>query len=105
MRAPQMSKGLLGMKWLPGMLTLSLVALAASAAWACPNCKDALANSEGGGDVVRGYFYSILFMMSMPFTILGVFSFSMYRAVKKAEAAGHGHLDATARPDDPANGF
>jgi hypothetical protein len=73
---------------LPGVLACAVALLAASVVQACPNCKEALAaNSEGGGDLVRGYFYSILFMMGMPFTILGAFSFSMYRAVKKAQAA------------------
>lgn len=89
MLKPQISK------WLPGILTLGLVALWAGAASACPNCKAALAeNSEGGADLVRGYFYSILFMMSMPFTILGAFSFSMYRAVKKAQASAPVNPDA-----------
>jgi hypothetical protein len=69
------------------LLTLALLLVLANAASACPTCKEALAgNGEGAGDLVRGYFYSILFMMSMPFTILGAFSFSMYRAVQKSKA-------------------
>ncbi len=70
-----------------GVLAVGLLVLAAGIAQACPNCKEALSANGGGGDLVRGYFYSILFMMGMPFTILGAFSFSMYRAVKKAQAA------------------
>ena len=73
---------------LRAVLTLALVPGRRAWLQACPNCKDALAaNSEGGADLVRGYFYSILFMMGMPFTLLGAFSFSMYRsAVKKAQS-------------------
>ena len=68
-------------------LTVAMLALTTADAWACPNCKEALAaNSRDGSDLVRGYFYSILFMMGMPFTIVGAFSFSMYRAVKRAQA-------------------
>lgn len=37
---------------------------------ACPNCKDAFAENGGGGDLVRGYGWSIIFMLSMPFLIL-----------------------------------
>jgi hypothetical protein len=52
---------------------------------ACPLCKQALENSEtAGADPVRGYFWSILFMMSMPFLLLGSFSGYMYLAVRKA---------------------
>ena len=95
MRNPHVSQ------WLPGALALGLVALWAGAAVACPNCKAALAeNSEGGADLVRGYFYSILFMMSMPFTILGAFSFSMYRAVKKARLTA-----AASQDEQPSEEF
>jgi hypothetical protein len=68
----------------PAALVLVLTSVAA----ACPTCKDALAGVEGQGDIVGGYFYSIMFMVSMPFIILGVFSFCVYRAVKRAKAAG-----------------
>ena len=66
-----------------------LVLLAAAAvAQACPGCKDALAaNDPDHQNIVRGYFWSILFMMSMPFLILGSFSAYMYYEVRKARAA------------------
>ncbi len=68
---------------------LALVLVVVQTAAACPSCKAALA---AGGDtdqanLVRGFFWSILFMLSMPFTLLGTFSFVMYRAVKRARAA------------------
>lgn len=54
---------------------------------ACPSCKAALASQDASqGDIVSGYFWSILFMMSMPFTILGSFSGYMYLAVRRARA-------------------
>ena len=57
-------------------------------AWACPNCKEALANdAQQGGDLVQGFFWSILFMMSMPFAILGTFSGYMYYEVRKARGS------------------
>ena len=61
---------------------------------ACPSCQAAL--GEGGqGDLARGIYYSILFMMSMPFAIVGTFGGLMYRAVKReqrrqAELNGNG---------------
>lgn len=59
----------------------------ASAAWACPNCKEALAaNDPTHNGMVRGYFYSILFMMGMPFALFTGFSIYMYRQVLRARA-------------------
>ncbi len=63
------------------VLFLSIAAVAS----ACPNCKDALAaNDPTHSGVVKGYFYSILFMMGTPFAIIGGFSLYMYRQVQRA---------------------
>jgi hypothetical protein len=64
---------------------LLVCAFAVDAATACPSCKEALASD--GGDKIAGYFWSILFMMSMPFTLLGGFSTYMYVLVRRARAA------------------
>lgn len=68
--------------------TAALIVLAvtatASVANACPMCKEALAG--GGGDLVSGVFYSILFMLSMPFLILGGISSYFYWLVRRARA-------------------
>ena len=58
-----------------------IVALSAEVASACPSCKAALAN-QGKGDLVKGFMYSILFMLSMPFALLGSFSGYMYVLVR-----------------------
>ena len=49
---------------------------------ACPTCKDSL--SENDAHLVAGYFWSIVFMMSMPFTILGGLSLYFYFQIRKA---------------------
>jgi hypothetical protein len=63
-----------------------VVVLALTAtAQACPSCKQAL-NSDGSqGELARGMYYSILFMMSMPFAIVGTFGCMAYRAVKREQ--------------------
>ena len=66
--------------------TAALLANASTAA-ACPFCKEAL--GAGGGDLVNGFFYSILFMLSMPFLILGGISGYLYLLVRRARAARH----------------
>lgn len=63
---------------------------------ACPSCQAALAaHDPESANMVRGYYYSILFMIGMPFTMLSVFSVSMYRAVKRVERERQ-ELDSTA---------
>jgi hypothetical protein len=54
-------------------LTAALIVLSlGDVALACPTCKEGLAQADPEyAAVVRGYFFSILFMMSMPFLILG----------------------------------
>jgi uncharacterized paraquat-inducible protein A len=70
------------------LAAMILALLLAGTAAACPGCKDALAaNDNQGGQLVAGYFWSILFMMSMPFVLVGTFGGSMYLAVRRARAA------------------
>lgn len=50
----------------------------------CPNCKEALASQTGDASKLKdGYYYSILMMMGMPFTLLGTGAFCVVRAVRK----------------------
>ena len=56
-----------------------------SLARACPSCQQALAEDASHGDFAKGIYYSILFMMSMPFAIVGTFAGLMYRAVKREQ--------------------
>ena len=55
---------------------------------ACPGCKDALSeNDPQHARMVRGYFWSILFMMAMPFTIAGTFGTFFYLEVRRKKLA------------------
>jgi hypothetical protein len=88
-----------------GITFLAVLLGAAPTAWACPSCQAAL-NSDGSqGDLARGIYYSILFMMSMPFAITGAFAGLMYRAVKReqrrlAETEQHEREEAQPGPLD-----
>ena len=64
-------------------LCVAVVLGSAAVANACPSCEQALGNASGQGDVARGIYYSILFMMAMPFAITGTFVGLAYRAVKR----------------------
>jgi len=79
----------LSRRLVPGILAIAAVAIVLSldaAAWACPNCREGLANNPAGQSLARGFYYSILFMMSMPFLVLGTLGTVAYRSVQRAKA-------------------
>ena len=72
-------------RWMLLALALALVCLIASVAGACPTCKEGLAQTDPHGQsIAAGYYYSILFMMAMPFTILGTFGSLAYLSIRRA---------------------
>ena len=79
-------------------LVVALLLVIADSALACPTCKENLAGDPEAANIVRGYFFSILFMLSMPPLILSGLSLYFYYEVRKAralqaKAAAEGHLD------------
>ena len=63
---------------------LLLAILMADSVQACPTCKDSL--SENNPELIQGYFWSIMFMMAMPFSILtgvGTYFYLLVRKNKK----------------------
>ena len=72
-------------RWLIVATAIALALLIASVAAACPTCKEGLAqNDPHGQSVAAGYYYSILFMMTMPFAILGTFGGLAYLSIRRA---------------------
>jgi hypothetical protein len=74
------------MRIAPAAVALLALLVFASSALACPTCKENLAGDPEAANVVRGYFYSILFMLSMPPLILSGLSLYFYYEVCKARA-------------------
>jgi hypothetical protein len=69
-------------------LVVALVVLMAGVASACPTCKDGVAqNDPQGQSIAAGYYYSILFMMSMPYIVLGTFGSLAYLSIRRARQA------------------
>jgi len=67
------------------LLVIATVLLTATELLACPTCKDGLAESDPVSQAqARGFFYSILFMMAMPFVIIGTFGGAAYWSIRKA---------------------
>jgi len=71
---------------LPAVIALALLLAFADTAFACPTCKENMAGDPEAANLVRGYFYSILFMLSMPPLILSGLSLYFYYEVRKARA-------------------
>ena len=67
-------------------IALALLVCFADTALACPTCKENLAGDPDAANIDRGYFYSILFMLSMPPLILSGLSLYFYYEVRKARA-------------------
>jgi heme/copper-type cytochrome/quinol oxidase subunit 2 len=76
--------------WFLGVAVLAPIVLAVLAAEAlgCPNCKDAVDTSDPEGlNLARGYFYSILLMLAMPFTLVSSFGAYVWREMRRQKAA------------------
>jgi hypothetical protein len=60
------------------------LACPANHARACPNCKEAVSlQPDEVGNLSSGYNWSVLFMLTVPFSMLGAGAFMVRRAVKR----------------------
>lgn len=66
--------------------SLVLVLLVVSLVQACPTCKDTLGGDPAQQGLAKGIYYSILFMMAMPFFLLGSLSAYFYYLVRRDSA-------------------
>ena len=65
-------------------LALACLLAAPSPLLACPNCKEAVAAQPSEvASMARGYNYSVLLMLVMPFTLLGTGTFVVVRAARR----------------------
>lgn len=67
-------------------LALLLVCCFVDIAAACPTCKEQIAGDPAAYNIARGYAWSIVFMLSMPFLILGGLGSYFYWEVRRAYA-------------------
>ncbi len=67
------------------LLSLVMILGLSTAARACPNCKEAVAAQPSDvANMARGYNYSVMFMISVPATLLGGGAFLVTRARGRA---------------------
>lgn len=55
-------------------------------ALACPTCKSAI-SGHGDHGIQLGFYWSILFMMAMPFLLFGGLAFMMWNSIRRARRA------------------
>ena len=86
-----------------GVLAIVLLLVVAGEALGCPTCKDGVAESDPEGmNLARGYFYSILIMLAMPFTLAGSFGAYVWREMRRQERARlEGRDDRASSADGP----
>lgn len=90
-------------RWVIVALVIALVLLFASVAAACPTCKDGLAqNDPQGKAIAAGYYYSIIFMMSMPYIVLGTVGSLAYLSIRRARIANEAEIGVEPQMTPPA---
>lgn len=72
--------------YLISLASLLFVCSFAIIAEACPTCKEQIAGDPAAYNIARGYAMSIVFMLSMPFLILGGLGSYFYWEVRRAYA-------------------
>jgi hypothetical protein len=82
------------------VLATGLLLAMGEAALACPTCKDQLAHDAEAANLARGFYYSILFMLSMPPLIFGSLAAFFYWEIRKAQ-----RRQAAEAYADPPNGL
>jgi hypothetical protein len=66
------------------ILMLFVLTCGTSKAYACPNCKEAVSSQPADAEgMARGYNLSVLFMLAVPFSLLGAGSFLVARAARR----------------------
>jgi hypothetical protein len=71
-----------------GLLTIAVALLVmlqgGRIASACPNCKEAVSLQSGeAASLANGYNWSVMFMIAVPFSMVGTGAFVIHRAVKR----------------------
>jgi hypothetical protein len=87
-------------RWMVSGLALLALLLVCTVASACPGCKEALEKQDPThGGMAKGYYYSILFMMTTPYLLIGVFGGVMYIKIRRKRAQQN--VIATAKKTEP----
>jgi hypothetical protein len=74
----------------------AILTVGMAAAWACPTCKDSVNTSDPDGlNLARGYFFSILLMLAMPFTLAGSFGCYVWREMRRQRRASESATEET----------
>ena len=71
------------LRWAVFMMAM----LAAGAVLSCPTCKDALGNTPQSAGMARGFYHSILTMLGVVFSLVGILVFRIVKEARKETSA------------------
>lgn len=77
-------------RWSTAVLVVLLAAVAVEAAAQCVMCKAVAEDSAEANGLGRGLNTGILYLMAVPYVLLGVFGYVWYRNRKRAAASPEG---------------
>lgn len=66
-----------------------VIAVAASIASACPTCSETLTDGVRPSSVARGFFWSIITMLVVPFSLVGGIGFLIWRKSRSHAPLGN----------------
>ena len=75
------------------LVLLAVALLLPAVAAACPDCKDAKSDAEypgGAASLGHGFYYSILLMISVPWTAVATVAFLIYRKQRRLRLSSTG---------------
>jgi hypothetical protein len=67
------------------MLILSTFMLASVRVLACPSCSDNFTKSGPNAGIGESYSWSVLFLLGVPITIVGLFTFMLVRRLRNPQ--------------------
>lgn len=67
------------------MLILSTFMLATVRVLACPSCSDNFTKSGPNAGIGESYSWSVLFLLGVPITIVGLFTFMLVRRLRNPQ--------------------
>lgn len=74
------------------LVLFAVAAILAGEAVGCPTCKDTLAEGDSSAaNIARGYAYSIVIMLAMPFMLAGSFGLYVWREMRRQRSAVDQH--------------
>jgi heme/copper-type cytochrome/quinol oxidase subunit 2 len=85
------------------LVLMLLVIAVAGAALACPTCSETMSDGQNPNGLARGFFWSIIAMLAVPFTLTGGGAFYVWRRIRANDRERHAATLAQGRGERHAS--